>query len=79
MEETGIIVGESSGTMDALIVRENDIVWKVHPFIFTVPDGTVPRINSENTEYRLCSIDDLDGLELVPLTKDAIVKLTGMI
>ena len=79
LEETGITVNGSSGTMEALIVRENDVIWKVHPFIFTVPDGTVPRINSENTEYRLCSIDDLDGLELVPLTKDAIVKLTGMI
>ena len=79
LEETGIAVGDASGSIEALIVREGDIIWKVHPFIFTVPEGMVPRINSENTEYRLCSIDDLDGMELVPLTKDAVIRLIGMI
>ena len=79
LEEVGIVVGDASGTIDALVVREGDIIWKVHPFIFEVPEGIEPRINSENTEYRLCGIDDLDEMELVPLTKDAVIRLIGMI
>lgn len=79
LEETGITVGDASGSIDALIVREGDIIWKVHPFIFKVPEGIEPRINSENVGYRLCVIDDLDGMDLVPLTKDAVVRLIGMI
>ena len=79
LEEVGIVVGDASGTIDALVVREGDIIWKVHLFIFEVPEGIEPNINSENTEYRLCSIDDLDGMELVPLTKDAVIRLIGMI
>ena len=79
LEETGISVGDVYGSIDALVVREGDIIWKVHPFIFEVPEGIEPNINSENTEYRLCSIDDLDGMELVPLTKDAVIRLIGMI
>lgn len=79
LEETGIEAGDPLGHMDALFVRENDIVWKVHPFIFRLSEGTLPRINSENTEYRMCSLDELDDMELVPLTKDAISTLIGMI
>ena len=79
LEEVGIVVGDASGTIDALVVREGDIIWKVHPFIFEVPEGIEPRINSENTEYRLCGIDDLEEMELVPLTKDAVIRLIGMI
>ena len=79
LEEVGIVVGDASGAIDALVVREGDIIWKVHPFIFEVPEGIEPRINSENTEYRLCGIDDLDEMELVPLTKDAVIRLIEMI
>ena len=78
-EETGIVVEKASATMDALVVRENDIIWKVTPFIFTVPEGTEPVINSENIEYRMCTLSDLDGMDLVPLTKGAVSKLMGMI
>ena len=79
LEETGITVGDASGSMEALIVREGDIIWKVNPFVFVLPEGTEPKINSENTEYRLCKVEDLDDMELVPLTKDAVIKLIGMI
>lgn len=79
LEETGIRVGHPLGTMEQLLVREGGIVWKVHPFIFKTSKDIVPDINHENTEYRLCTLDDLDDMELVPLTKEAIYKLIGMI
>lgn len=79
LEETGITVGDASGSMEALIVREGDIIWKVNPFVFVLPKDIEPKINSENTEYRLCKVEDLDDMELVPLTKDAVIKLIGMI
>ncbi len=76
-EETGIRVGEPISTMEDLTVREGDRIWKVRPFAFRVDDGTVPKINSENTEYRMCTLDDLEGMELVPNTVYAVRKLTG--
>lgn len=78
-EETGIDVGPPIGSMHPLLVREGDIIWKVHPFIFRVSDGTEPRINSENLEYRMCAPSDLDDMELVPLTRDAVRELLGAI
>lgn len=67
-EETGIEVGEPLSTMDWLIVREGDRIWKVKPFIFKADDDAVPVINGENTEYRMCTVDDLKDMRLVPNT-----------
>ena len=71
-EETGIEVDEPLATMDVLSVREGNVIWRVHPFLFRAKDGTVPSINSENTEYRMCSPDDLDEMDLVPNTIKAV-------
>ena len=75
-EETGIRVGKPIATMDDLTVREGNRVWKVRPFAFRVDEGTVPVINGENTEYRMCTVDELDGMKLVPNTVLAVRTLT---
>lgn len=76
-EETGIRAGEPISTMGDLTVREGNRIWKVRPFAFRVDEATVPEINSENTEYRLCTLDDLGDMELVPNTVLAVKTLTG--
>ena len=76
-EETGIRVGKPIATMDDLTVRERNRIWKVRPFAFRVDDNTVPDINSENTEYRMCTLDDLKDMKLVPNTVLAVRTLTG--
>ena len=78
-EETGISVGEPLASMDSVMVREGDIIWKVTPLVFRAPDDAIPEIDCENTEYRLCSVDDLDGMELVPLTKRMVSEILEMI
>ena len=76
-EETGIRVGKPIATMQDLTVREGDRIWKVRPFVFRVDDDTIPDINSENTEYRMCTLDDLKDMLLVPNTVLAVKTLTG--
>lgn len=78
LEETGIRVGEPISTMQDLTVREGNRIWKVRPFAFRVDDDTIPMINGENTEYKLCTLKDLEGMELVPNTVLAVKTLTGM-
>lgn len=75
MEETGIRVGEPLNSMDWLIVREGDRAWKVKPFLFKADDDAVPEINGENTEFRMCTLDDIRGMELVPNTVHAVEAL----
>lgn len=76
-EETGIRVGKPIARMDDLTVREGDRIWEVHGFAFRVPDDTVPNINSENTEYKLCTLDDLKDMPLVPNTVRAVTTMAG--
>lgn len=76
-EETQIEVGEPDATMDDLYVREGNTVWKVRPFLFRVDGSVVPAINKENTEYRMCTLDDLKDLKLVPKTLDAVKEMIG--
>ena len=75
-EETGIRVGKPIATMEDLTVREGNRIWKVRPFAFRVDESTVPDINSENTEYRMCTLADLEGMTLVPNTVLAVKTLT---
>lgn len=76
-EETQIKVGSPVATMEDLLVREGDRIWKVRPFLFVAESGTVPVINSENTEYRMCTLDDLKDMYLVPNTVKAVETMIG--
>jgi len=74
-EETGIEAGKPLGRIDPILVRENDRIWRVHPFIFRA-DGTVPSLNKENTAYRLCHPDDVISCgKLVERTPEAVRSL----
>ncbi len=74
-EETGLDVSEPFASLDYVSVREGNIIWKVYPFAFNVPKGTVPVINKENTEYKLCKIEDLSGMKLVPNTVKVVTEM----
>lgn len=77
-EETGLAVGEPDASEGPLYVREGDIIWKVSMFLFRLPDGAEPRLNRENTEYRLCAPDELGSMELVPKTLESVGRMLGL-
>jgi hypothetical protein len=75
MEETGIDAGSPLGSIDPILVREKNRIWRVRPFIFKA-DGKVPSLNKENTAYRLCSPDDvISSGKLVERTPEAVRAL----
>ena len=74
-EETNIVVDKACARMETLWVRENNIIWKVNPFLFVAKSGSIPKINKENTEYKMCTLDDLKDMELVPNTIFAVEKM----
>lgn len=75
-EETGITVTGPTKVLSPIHVREKNVIWKVHPFMFRA-DGAIPRINEENEELRLLDIGEIRGLELVQGTLDVIETLTA--
>ena len=77
-EETGLAVGEPEASDGIICVREKDRIWKVSMFMFRLPQDSVPRLNSENTEYRLCTVEDLESMELVPETLPAVKRMLGV-
>lgn len=48
MEETGIEVGKPLGSIEPILVREKNRIWRVRPFIFRA-DGMVPSLNKETS------------------------------
>ncbi len=75
MEETGIEVGKPLGSIEPILVREKNRIWRVRPFIFRA-DGTVPSLNKENVAYRLCHPDDVMSCgKLVERTPEAVKSL----
>ena len=49
-EETGIKVGFPDASQTHFYVREGDVVWNVHPFLYKVSSDKV-ELNSENTDF----------------------------
>lgn len=74
MEETQIPVGGPKGSLPPVMVRENDTVWKVYPFIFDAGDSQ-PVLNEENLAYRLVTYEEMCGLELVEKTPEIVSEL----
>lgn len=73
-EETQITAGSPELSLPPVMVRENDIIWKVYPFLFTM-NGATPVLNAENLEYRLVSIDEMKALPLVEKTVPLVEEL----
>jgi len=66
-EETKITKLEKKGSLPPFTVREKNVVWKVHPFLFRA-DGCTPVLNHENVEYRLIERSELDAMPTVEKT-----------
>ena len=66
-EETKITKLEKKGALPPFTVREKNVVWKVHPFLFSA-DGCTPVLNDENVDYRLIERSELDAMPTVEKT-----------
>lgn len=77
-EETGIIVGEPVASYGPLMVRENDIIWKVSMFLFFL-DSAEPVLNKENEEFKWVHPDEIHDDQSVSLTREAVKKLLEMV
>ena len=66
-EETKITKLEKKGVLPPFTVREKNVVWKVHPFLFRA-DGCTPVLNHENVDYRLIERSELDAMPTVERT-----------
>jgi len=74
MEETGIKVGKPTARMGPMMVRENDIIWKVHMFLFKLESAN-PVLNKENEEFKWVAPEDIHPDQSVSLTKNAVMEL----
>ena len=73
-EETGIKVNRPAARLEPIFVRENDIIWKVNPFLFLL-DSASPVLNRENEAFRWVSPDEIHSPETVSSTREAVKKL----
>ena len=73
-EETQISVGKPSARLEPMMVRENDIIWKVHMFLFEL-DSANPILNKENVEFKWVSPEDIHPDQTVSLTREAVKEL----
>ena len=49
---------------------ENDILWRVHPFLFCLADLATVRLDWEHVESRWIAPGELDTLDTVPKLKE---------
>jgi predicted aconitase with swiveling domain len=77
-EETGISVSRPSASLDPIFVRENDVVWKVHPYLF-VHDSCGVAINDENAGYKWASLEEMESMRTVTSTIPAVKQLLSKI
>lgn len=74
MEETGMEVSNIVRSLPPVYVREKDVIWEVYGFLFDVRNQ-IPALNKENVEYRLVTVEEMEGLKLVDLTLEMVRKL----
>jgi Uncharacterized conserved protein len=74
MEETQIKVSEPISKLEPMLIRENDVIWKVHLFLFKL-DSASPVLNKENEEFKWVSPDEIHSPESVSMTREAVRKL----
>jgi hypothetical protein len=70
-EETGLTVDDPSVTAEPIYVRENDVIWNVHPFLFKCGRCDV-RLNDENTDHRWVHPEKIGELCTVTSTLSAV-------
>ena len=74
MEETQIKVSKPISKLEPMLIRENNVIWKVHLFLFKL-DSATPVLNSENEEFKWVSPEEIHSPEAVSLTREAVRKL----
>ena len=74
MEETGIAVSEPDARLDPVYVREGNVLWKVHPFLYRV--GSVePVLNEENEAFDWVAPEDMAVRDTVDGTVGVVQRL----
>ena len=49
---------------------QHNMRWRVHPFLFAVPDPSLIRLDWEHTESRWIAPDDLEDFDTVPMLRE---------
>ena len=49
---------------------EHGVQWLVHPFLFSIKDPSLVRLNWENTESRWIDPGEMEQFEVVPMLKE---------
>ena len=73
-EETSIDVGTPDAALRPIYVREDAVLWKVHPFLYRT-NMAKPVINDENEGFQWASVEDIGGMNTVPETEYAVNEL----
>ncbi|MCL2607170.1 MAG: DUF126 domain-containing protein [Methanomassiliicoccaceae archaeon] len=77
-EETGLRVKTPSASLDPILVRENDVIWTVHPLLF-IHDSEDVTLNRENLEYRWVLPHEIETMETVASTASAVKGLLSAV
>ena len=64
LEETGLEVGEPDATTGPVHVREGNVLWRVHPFLFRL-DSAEPVLNDENVAFQWVAPEDIPSMDTV--------------
>jgi 8-oxo-dGTP pyrophosphatase MutT (NUDIX family) len=78
LEETGLRVSSRPSSLQPILVRENDVIWKVFPYLFVHNDVNV-KLNKENVEHKWVTIAELEKLSTVTSTISAVKELISKI
>ena len=73
-EETGLRVTAPEASLPPVYVRENDIIWEVHPYLF-VHDKTEVTLNDENIDHVWVLPDEIKDMNTVSSTVTAVKEL----
>jgi predicted aconitase with swiveling domain/8-oxo-dGTP pyrophosphatase MutT (NUDIX family) len=75
MEETQIKVFGSDACLPPIYVREHDVIWEVHPFLFRVKDP-FPNLNHENVGFEWIDPGMIGkDQSIVPQTFDVVGRM----
>ena len=77
-EETGLKVSSPSAKLDPILVREKDVIWEVHPYLF-VHDSSNVKLNCENTQHKWIRPGDIEKVNTVTSTVSAVRELLSKI
>jgi 8-oxo-dGTP pyrophosphatase MutT (NUDIX family) len=77
-EETGLRVSAHSASLRPILVRENDMVWEVYPYIF-VHDVSDVRLNKENIDHRWVLPGEMERMNTVASTISVVRELISKV